>query len=183
MINYKFIQELEGNKTVGYVPNPENSKSGVTIASGFDIGQRNREELKAMFDIKLVNKFSKYCGKKGVFAASFLEENPLEITEEECVEINKISHSNSERNIRCEWGLKSRYCHFCDLSVEQQTVIASLSFQYGSLLKSTPIFWEQVTNGCWVLAIANLRNFGDNYPTRRNKEADYLEGKLAKKKP
>jgi type VI secretion system secreted protein VgrG len=39
MIDFSFIGQLEGNKTEGYVPDPENSNSGVTIASGFDIGQ------------------------------------------------------------------------------------------------------------------------------------------------
>ncbi len=39
MIDFKFIEKLEGSARKGYVPDPDNSKSGVTIACGFDIGQ------------------------------------------------------------------------------------------------------------------------------------------------
>ena len=54
-------------------------------------------------------------------------------------------------------------------------MIASVSFQYGvALNRRTPNFWWQITNGDWDGALANLRNFGDRYDTRRNKEADLL---------
>ena len=40
MIDFTFIEKLEGYRLEGYVPDAENSQSGVTIASGFDLGQR-----------------------------------------------------------------------------------------------------------------------------------------------
>ena len=39
-INWDFILEQEGFETTGYVPDADNSKSGVTIASGLDLGAR-----------------------------------------------------------------------------------------------------------------------------------------------
>ena len=65
---------------------------------------------------------------------------------------------------------------FHDLSDECQTVVASVAFQYGRLEVATPNFWRQVTTGYWLAALENLRDFGDRYPTRRNKEADLLQG-------
>jgi hypothetical protein len=58
--------------------------------------------------------------------------------------------------------------------VECQTVVASVAFQYGDLSLRTPNFWQQVTTENWQAALANLQDFGDKYPTRRNKEADLL---------
>ena len=48
-IDYKFISDLEGgSKTTGYVPAASVSKSGITIATGFDLGQRNESDLKSL---------------------------------------------------------------------------------------------------------------------------------------
>jgi GH24 family phage-related lysozyme (muramidase) len=64
---------------------------------------------------------------------------------------------------------------FDALKPAQQTVIASVAYQYGvGLDERTPNFWRQVTTGDWAGAIANLCSFGDDFSTRRNKEADYL---------
>jgi hypothetical protein len=52
MIDYSFIEKLEGNTCIGYVPDPENSQSGVTIACGFDIGQRSKNELLEGFQLR-----------------------------------------------------------------------------------------------------------------------------------
>jgi hypothetical protein len=50
-----------------------------------------------------------------------------------------------------------------------------VAFQYGDLARRTPNFWRQVTEKKWADVIANLRNFGDHYATRRNVEADLLQ--------
>ena len=63
---------------------------------------------------------------------------------------------------------------FGQLTDAQKTVITSVLFQYGSP-RRTPNFWRKVTNQDWAGAEAELRNFGDKYPTRRNKEADLLK--------
>ena len=60
-------------------------------------------------------------------------------------------------------------------------MIASVSFQYGVNLNTrTPNFWKAVSSQNWMLAIHELRNFGDAYSTRRKKEAKLLE-KIIKK--
>ena len=48
-INFDFISIFEGGSlNVGYVPDVANSKSGVTIAIGFDLGARNIRDLKSL---------------------------------------------------------------------------------------------------------------------------------------
>jgi nucleoid-associated protein YgaU len=39
-----------------------------------------------------------------------------------------------------------------------------------------PNFWSDVTEGRWESVIQKLRDFGDRYPSRRNAEADLLQG-------
>ena len=73
------------------------------------------------------------------------------------------------------WNASDASVSFEALAAECQTVIASVAFQYGNLSTATPNFWRQVTAQDWSGALANLRNFGDRYKTRRAKEADLLE--------
>ena len=68
---------------------------------------------------------------------------------------------------------------FAQLPAPMQTVIASVAFQYGDLASRTPKFWAQVVARDWSSALANLRNFGDSYGTRRRKEADLLSSQIA----
>jgi hypothetical protein len=171
-INYNFISKLEGSSNIGYVPDPEHSSSGATIASGFDIGARRLSDLIGL-PKPIIDKLTPYLGLKGVVAQSKLLECPLFLTDEECQKINKFAHQESEENLLDAWDSE---IPFNELTEQQQTVVASVSFQYGHLPTRTPNFWRQVTSDDWDAAINNLRNFGDRYPTRRNTEANYLEG-------
>ena len=60
------------------------------------------------------------------------------------------------------------------LEPEKQTVLLSVFRQYGST-RRFPKFWTKATSGNWNAAIDELRNFNDDYATRRDKEADLLE--------
>jgi len=174
-IDFTFISKLEGSSNKGYVPDPKTSKSGVTIGAGFDIGQRTQAELKQAFTGDLCKKLLPYADKIKQNACDVLAEYPLTVTTEEVDCINEFSHKNAQFNLIREWRAADTYADFDALSSQCQTVIASVSFQYGSLRLKTPNFWRQVTSGDWQAACKNLRNFGDKYPSRRNKEADLLE--------
>lgn len=177
MIDFSLIAEFEGNELNGYVPDPEGSQSGVTIASGFDIGQRSVEEIENAFEPELAEKLLPYIGKKKHEAAEFLAGMPLQISAEEAETINQFSHSNAQDRLVKLWNNSDAEVDFDDLSDECQTVLASVAFQYGNLSTRTPNFWNQVTAGDWDSAVDNLRNFGDKYSTRRNREADRLEAR------
>uniref|UniRef100_UPI0039B4D0CC pesticin C-terminus-like muramidase n=2 Tax=Pseudomonadota TaxID=1224 RepID=UPI0039B4D0CC len=48
-VDYEFLSKLEGGcRTGGYIPDLEKSKSGVTIATGFDLGARNEDDLRRL---------------------------------------------------------------------------------------------------------------------------------------
>ena len=170
-INWDFILEKEGYKLQGYVPNAEGSNSGVTIASGFDLGQRTLEDLEGLPQ-KLINKLAPYLMLKGAEAeevASFLE-----VSDEDAQLINKFAKSEALTNLKTKWE-SSTGTSFDTLNEGQATALASVAFQYGDLESRTPNFWKQTTSGDWEGAVDNLRNFGDAYNTRRNSEADFLE--------
>lgn len=175
MIDFSFIAKLEGSSDKGYVPDPENSQSGVTIACGFDIGQCSVDEINSAFDPELADKLTPYVGKKKQQALSFLQDNPLEVSPAQANSINQYSHFTAESRLRKLWLESRTSIDFDDLPDQCQTVVASVAFQYGNLAKRTPNFWRQVTQADWISATANLRHFGDKYANRRNKEADLLE--------
>ncbi len=179
MIDFKFIQELEGNVCTGYVPDPHNSASGVTIGCGFDLGARNKDELCQAFSQELAQKLVPYARLKKLDAVQALEDNPLTLTDDEVVEINRFSKQQAVQRLSLLWGEDPNTSEaFSELPAPCQTVIASVAFQYGNLKLRTPNFWLQITTKEWAAALENLRNFGDRYATRRNKEADVLEAWL-----
>tara|TARA_R110000782_G_scaffold27817_5_gene70073 strand:- start:249 stop:785 length:537 start_codon:yes stop_codon:yes gene_type:complete len=172
-IDFGFIKELEGFKLTGYVPKEKGKElgtSGVTIASGFDLGAHNINDLAGLPE-DLIQKFSPYLGLQGKEASN--KASSLKITKEEADVVNAYAANRSVLR------LKDRYENttgesFDSLTPRQQTVMASVNFQYGTLETKTPNFWKQVTTGDWDGAERNLRDFGDKYSSRRNKEADYL---------
>lgn len=182
-IDFDFIGQLEGNSLKGYVPDPLSSQSGVTIASGFDIGQRSNQEIIGAFSSDLAAKLLPYSGLKRMAAYEFHQKHPLEITEKEASIINDYAHKKAKTRLRHDWDNSVSAISFDDLSGRCKTVIASVAFQYGSLAFKTPNFWAQVTRQDWEGAIRNLRSFGDKYETRRNKEADLLESWVMTKNP
>jgi GH24 family phage-related lysozyme (muramidase) len=174
-IDFDFIHELEGFSLKGYVPDPKISQSGVTIASGFDIGQCSKQEIINGFTSDLAAKLLPYIGKTKQTALDYLEDNPLTISQDDALEIDIYTKSSAISRLRKVWQHADTNTAFDKLSPPCATVIASVAFQYGNLAKRTPNFWRQVTKGQWQQALKNLRSFGDKYTTRRNKEADLLE--------
>lgn len=179
-IDWAFIAEQEGaGVTTGYVPNPTGSDSGVTIATGFDLGQRNEADLTNLgLSAALITKFRPYLGLKKQAAVDFLARNPLTITQAEANEIDRLVRVDKVPRLKERYRVAPNNTNrvlFDDLPSQAQTVIASVSFQYGNLATRTPMFWAAVTAQNWVEAVRILRDFGDSYTSRRNREADLLD--------
>jgi hypothetical protein len=183
-IDWDFIGTLEGQSVLdAYVPDPETSQSGVTIATGVDLGQLSVAELAGFgLSAELTAKLQPYVGLRQQAAAAYLAANPLHITKEES---DALDQADRRPDIN---GLTANYAAaiapgapgFDGLPDPAQTVLASVSFQYGpNLAVRAPRFWRTAVNQDWQGMIAELRNFGDKYPTRRNKEANYLQAGLA----
>lgn len=181
-IDWSFISQLEGGRRLaGYVPAAAFSQSGVTVATGCDLGQRSRAEIDAL-DIPeaLKAKLRPYAGLKTVQAEATLRERPLTLTETEAEALDEsvkkpIVDALASRYDAAVANVPGRL-PFAELPEPAQTAIASVAFQYGPNLPArTPRFWQAVTGQDWVRAVHELRNFGDAYPTRRRREADLLE--------
>ena len=175
-VDFGFINRLEGRRVLkGYVPEPEVSNSGVTIASGVDLGQRNERSLQRLaISEDLRAKLRPYLGLKKQEAVAFLEQDPLEIIDEEAEELDLAVKRLMMGSLISKFDAASPV-PFEQLEPQKQTVVASVAFQYGTGLDTrTPNFWKQVTTGDWAGALANLRNFGDDYRTRRNTEGQLL---------
>ena len=175
-IDWDFISELEGGQILeGYVPAVEKSQSGVTIATGVDLGQKSEASIDALaIPDTLKAKLKPYAGMKKRTALDFLNENPLSITAEEASALDRAIKQGSAAAVRERYNqaVPQSSPRFDDLSQETQTVICSVAFQYGSNLeRRTPNFWRACTAGRWDDLLAELRDFGDDYPTRRKKEA------------
>ncbi len=175
-IDWDFISAREGKgRLTGYVPDADGSDSGVTIATGFDLGARNLADLTGLPKI-LIDKLAPYLGIKGAQAEEVA--GNLLITDPEAKTIDEFSKKDAVEKLQSKWQAATGES-FDDLPKHKATVIASVAFQYGDLQSETPNFWRQVTSDDWDAAEKNLRNFGDNYKTRRNLEADYFIGGLS----
>ena len=169
-IDFDFILKQEGFETKGYVPDAENSKSGVTIASGFDLGARKESDLIGLPQ-DIINILKPFLGFQGAEASEIAPN--LEVTEDQAKIINEFAKSEAITRLKSKWE-NATGTSFDDLGTEQATVLASVAFQYGDLESRTPNFWKQTTSGDWVGAYKNLLKFGDRYTSRRLDEAALL---------
>ena len=178
-IDYQFLSDLEGGcKTTGYVPASLESQSGVTIATGFDLGQRNENDLQSLeLDSILITELKPYLGAKGADAQALLTSKPLVITLSQAQEIDKVVKLAHVAQLKLKYDTYLGNTNkFESLPSQAQTVITSVSFQYGiGLNLRTPKFWKAVTSQDWPESISLLNDFQDLYPTRRKKEAALME--------
>ncbi|MGI2186681.1 pesticin C-terminus-like muramidase [Shewanella oncorhynchi] len=174
-VNFGFISGLEGGPVLrGYVPDPKQSNSGVTIATGFDLGQRSFDELHRLLPAPLATKLGPYCGLKKQDAVNVLAQIPLKITAAEAEEIDlSVKHQMLTQLV--QRYNRAAKADFEDLSEPMQTVIASVAFQYGDLSKRCPKFWRAATQADSDAMALELRDFGDRYQSRRHREANYLQ--------
>lgn len=174
MIDVEFLKGLEGFETKGYVPHARGSKSGVTVGSGVDLGHTDVHRLDIPDDLK--RRLDIYRGKIGKEAVKFLRQHPLELTEYEALLLSQQVLLRAVVFVKNQWNADSDV-QWMAIPDALQTVVFSVLYQYGSRLR-VPKFWKAATSLDIKATIAELRDFGDSYPTRRNKEADYLENHI-----
>ena len=175
-INWDFISELEGKGVnQAYVPS---DNSGVTVATGFDLKEKDADLLNEIgISEETTNLLSQFFGMSGAEAKE--ASKGFRLTDDQVSEIDKASHNWYTNQIKKAYENGEHKTAWDDLSEAEKTVIASVGFQYGSGFKrkdgSEMNFIKQARDNDWDALLANLRNFGDNFGTRRNKEADFLE--------
>ena len=175
-INHPQVSHWEGGgRTVADVPYRKgqiNNKSGVTVASGLDIGQRKEPaELRRLgLPEKLVRKLAPYLGKQRGDAVTALAKNPLSLTDEEIDLISRATMQNMSDNARKQWDAKvdrERRRHpnapyFHELTSDQQTLLFSRFYQNGSFEKRHQAFFEAVMENDWETAANALKSEAKN---------------------
>ena len=181
------LERFEGRGiTRGYVPVDKSGEplgaSGVTIATGLDLGQQTRAGLKAM-DIPetLINRFSPYLGAQKKEAQYILARQPLTLTREEVATVDAAVHAKYIDETAELFGRDA----FAAAPKEVQAVAVSLHFQFGVPFRKTSTAlgnaWEAMRRGEYAYAAAQLREplgwsrSHQAYLKRRNAEADLLE--------
>ena len=176
-IDWPFIGQLEGDLPYGHQPT---ATSGITIGSGFDLKEKTVSSLKAMeFDGDLIDKLEPYLGLTGDEAALKIKEKNLVLGADDISTINRLSKKHYTADIMDQYE-RATGKEFWKLTPEQQTIIMSVGYQYGSFkntdtLKDRPVkFWKKVREDDWTGVVNELNHFGDKHGPRRETEAKYL---------
>ena len=136
-VDWNFIAQREGSRTVGYVPKNRQKKpdenSGVTVAIGFDLGGRKATDLQGLGLPKdLTDTLTPYLGLRGQDAKDYLSSRPLNITDEQAQQINTLAFNSYYRYISNKYNNENLIgARFEDLPQGAQTAIVSVAYQYG----------------------------------------------------
>jgi hypothetical protein len=127
-------------------------------------------------EARLVQLLDPYFGVRGNDALRLLQSRPLSLSRDDTIAIDDLVKPDKAQRVRTLFDQASRV-PLTALPPAAQTVIVSVLFQYGSPTRVKK-FWSYCTNQDWEMTLRELRDFKDKYPTRRNREADYLEAGL-----
>ncbi|CEG56033.1 conserved protein of unknown function [RHS_repeat] [Legionella fallonii LLAP-10] len=188
-INFLAINNAEGGQAKrGYLPMEDGKvlgKSGITIATGFDIGQYSKRQIKDL-------KFPKALEKKLLPFAELIKDDAKKLlplanqtiisTEEANLIDFKIKRIHLNSAIK-DWNANKfeNTPAFQDLTSGQQTVLFSRTFHQGPSMPRLPVsqkFYRAALENNWVEAEKHLRNYNVKakwYVNRVNNEADILK--------
>jgi hypothetical protein len=176
-IDSQFIDRMEGSILKGYVPLPGKSRSGVTIASGFDLGQMHLKEfdqLPIQKDLKA--KLRPYVGLKKFQAVAYLKAHPLTINAKEREELNEVAATKILLPLIQAYD-KSSKTPFAQLPPQAQTALFSFAYQYGvgfMYKRGNPKeLWNYYITQNWVKVSHTLHSF-KIYAPRRHQEAQLI---------
>jgi GH24 family phage-related lysozyme (muramidase) len=155
-------------------------QSGVTIATGVDLGQQTEKGF-AGLPAALLDKLRPYLGLKRGAAKAALIHKPLELSSEEVKQIDELIHKRYIDETAVMFGRT-----ICEAAPKQvQAVAVSLHYQFGTpRRKESPALeqaWEALRRGEYRKAAGYLRNHElwskshRAYMARRDMEARLLE--------
>ena len=170
----------------GYVPSNNGvpiAQSGVTIATGCDLGQQTPDGLSKMgVPPTLLSRLAPYCGLRRQDAMIKLSSFPLIISETEADAIDTAVINSYIREVQNRFDQDVARAdafliwRFADQPREVQAVLVSLRYQLG--FGGFPKTWAMIVAGNYPGAIAELRDparWGGKYMSRRRDEADLLK--------
>jgi len=156
--------------------------SGVTVATGVDLGQQTRRGLLSMgISERTVAALAPYIGLKKTEAVERLRAAPLALTPEQVAEIDNAVHNRYIEEAALLFGPDA----FAAAPKEAQAVAVSLHYQFGEPRRpaspALALAWEAMRLGKYVRAAAYLRDANlwsephRAYMNRRRQEAAILE--------
>ena len=149
--------------------------SGVTIATGLDLGQQGIADLKRFGIVgDLQDKLVPYLGRTRYRAMDALQAHPLSVTESECDVIDDGVHDDYIRRASARYNRDS-VLPFDKIPGEAQAVIVSLFYHLGSPARYPEEVWDALIAGNWRQAAKALRADDSRYYRRRVDEAALLD--------
>lgn len=153
--------------------------SGVTIATGCDLGQTTMAVLQGYgLPQAVCSKLLRYIGLKEDAAIRALHDAPLNVTPEDAAAIDRAVHSGYlHRYVVPCYNKSDPRQPFENIPEAAQTVIMSLVYQLGcaGVKRRGPKTWQALLDGNWEDAGKKLcTQWGESYPQRRKIEGQYL---------
>lgn len=192
-IDFDVISKLEGGQQLsGYIPVKDGKvigQSGVTIATGVDLGQWSLTDFKKLeLPEELIKKVEPFLGRKKESALDAIAEQSLEITKEEADLLDKAIYKQIFLRVE-ELYNRDGFSTFEQLPAPAQTVIASVATNrgpaFGTLGGAWKTLWNYFLNGEWANAKRMLSTFPhDNtgLKARRKAEARILSALIEDEK-
>ena len=153
--------------------------SGVTVATGVDLGQTSEAELTSMgVPHGIIVKVRPYLGLKKVKAVFALYKRPLLIQKADADTLDECMHRHHARMISERYDREAGRGAFENLPWQAQAVIFSLLYQCGCTggPKKDPVTWQALVQKNWLTASKRLmtKEYWSGYHNRRRKEGEIL---------
>ena len=176
------------------------NRSGVTIGSGFDLGQTSVDEMRGMgFPESLIGKCAPYIGKKRVAADDELRKKPLILTHEEIDFVNHTVMLDKAQKSISDWDSRIALLRktnpnapfFHEMNSTQQTIVFSRYYHQGpgwiNKTANRPMF-EAMKKNDWATVNRQLQGLVNRLEksgprwlwTRFTNELEFLDGKYNK---
>jgi GH24 family phage-related lysozyme (muramidase) len=176
-VDTNFIRLVEGSVLKGYVPLASTTRSGVTIADGFDLGQMTASEFsKLPISDALKAKLQPYVGLTSLKAQAYVKAHPLTINQDELQQLNQVAANKILQPLVKAYNQASGKS-FLDLPSNAQTAIFSYAYQHGAgFMKKSSAgqLWHCFISQDWKKASQLLRA-SKMYASRRAQEANLLD--------
>lgn len=153
--------------------------SGVTIATGVDLGQTDAVTLREYgVDKELVEQLAPYIGLKRDAAIRKLSQEPLRINPSDAEQLDNCVHAGYLRRFVRPAYDKASDVSFDELPIEAQAVVFSCCYQKGcgGVRRDWPKLWSYLTSQDWCAASRELKNGFKQYKLRRRIEGELLAG-------
>ena len=201
MADMHYIQALlntpgvEGPRvTIGYIPaRPGNfygrpnqrpdaytviGVSGVTIATGCDLGQTDAATLQGYgVPLPIINQLRPYLGLKSSAAIAKLSALPLTISTDTAAKLDECVHAGYLRRYVAPAYQKAAGTSFDALPKQAQSVVFSVCFQKGcgGVRRDWKNTWGYLITQNWCAASKELRTGFSQYKLRRRIEGELLQ--------